>query len=146
MLHTQKMEGSALLITLIFLSVVALLTFSASVNSQIQQRMSHQLKVKILADQAADVGVHAFYQWLTHDAAHWNSHSWPTGEWVNADQQSYYTIPESSLVWGIHHVTLNVDGAIINELGAISESNLRVRFRHSIDNSKIYLDHWIELN
>lgn len=145
MMFNQKMSGNTLIITLIFLSVVALLTLSAAVNSQLQQRMSHQLQLKMLADQAADSGVVSFYQWLNEDPDHWLSASWPTGEWVNREQQSYFSIPESSLIWESQSVTLDVDGAIINESGALSESRLRVRFYHSPFTGKIHLDQWTEL-
>lgn len=145
MLYKQHMSGNTLIITLIFLSVVALLTFSATVNSQLQQRMSHQLQLKMLANHAADMGVIAFYDWLIEDPERWESATWPTGEWVNVEKQSYFSIPESSLVWAPHFVTFEVEGAIINESGALSESSLRVRFHHSPDSGRIYLDHWLEL-
>lgn len=145
MFYRHRQTGSTLIVTLIFLAVVALLTFSASVNSQLQQRMSHQFQLKMTADQAADVGVVAFYEWISSDPEYWASAHWPTGEWVDYAKQSYFHIPESALIWQAHQVTLNVEGAIINEAGAISETHLRVRFHRSEDSDKIHLDHWMEL-
>lgn len=145
MYYKNEINGNTLVITLIFLSVVALLSFSASVNSQLQQRMSHQFQLKMLADQAADAGVLAFYQWLTEDVDHWGSASWPTGDWVDIEQQSYFVIPEDELSWQENIVSLTVEGAIINESGALSETSLRVRFLHSLETGRIHLDHWMEL-
>ncbi len=138
-------QGNTLIITLIFLSVVALLTFSATVNSQLQQRMSHQFQLKMLADQAADAGVVAFYEWLTAEDDHWSASSWPTGEWVDLDTQSYFYIPEEGLIWQENRVILNVDGAIIQESGALSETNLRVSFYRFPESGRIILEHWMEL-
>lgn len=145
MFYQDRQTGSTLVITLIFLSVVALLTFSASVNSQLQQRMSHQFQLKMMADQAADAGVVAFYEWISSNPEYWESAHWPTGEWVDIAKQSYFHIPEGALIWQANQVTLNVEGAIINEAGAISETHLRVRFHRSAGNDSIHLEHWMEL-
>ena len=145
MFYHHKETGSVLVITLIFLAVVALLTFSASVNSQLQQRMSHQFQLKMMADQAADAGVVAFYEWISSNPEYWESAHWPTGEWVDFAKQSYFHIPEAALIWQTNQVTLNVEGAIINQAGALSETHLRVRFYRSLDSGNIHLDHWMEL-
>ena len=143
--YKSKIKGNTLIITLIFLSVVALLTFSAMVNSQLQQRMSHQFQLKILADQAADAGVLAFYDWLTEDIDHWESTSWPSGAWVDMAKQSYFVIPEETLIWQANKVSLMVEGFILNESSVLSETRLRVKFLHSPEAGRIHLDHWMEL-
>lgn len=137
--------GNTLMVTLIFILVVALLTFSASVNSQLQQRMSHQLQLKKTADQAADAGVVAFHQWVSAHPDHWESNAWPTDEWVDGVKQSYFAIPEGTLIWQAEQVILQVEGGIINQTGVMSETHLRVKFRRSIDTGRIYLAHWVEL-
>ncbi|MFN3882352.1 MAG: PilX N-terminal domain-containing pilus assembly protein [Nitrincola lacisaponensis] len=140
-----RMTGNALIMTLVFLSVITLLTFSAAVNSQLQQRMSHQLWLKMQADQAADAGVAAFYHWLHDDPEHWQAEGWPASGQVNAEIDSYYQIPESELQWQSDRVTLTVEGLIQRESETLSQSRLRVTFLHSIDTGRIHLDQWVEL-
>lgn len=139
------MQGNSLLVTLIFLSIIAMLTFSAAVNSQLQQRMSHNLHLKVQSDEAADAGVMAFYTWLSDDLDHWESEGWESLINGGNAPHSYYEILPDQVDWAGDFVSLTVRGAVSNEVGDLSSSLLRVSFYRSVDEGRIYLYNWAEL-
>ncbi|KGK41473.1 hypothetical protein LH51_14630 [Nitrincola sp. A-D6] len=144
-IQLKTMQGNSLLVTLIFLSVIAMLTFSAAVNSQLQQRMSHNLHLKVQSDEAADSGVMAFYTWLSADPDHWESEGWESLNSGDPSAQSYYEILADQLDWDGDYVTLTVRGAVQSDLDDVSNSLLRVSFYRSVDEGRIYLHNWAEL-
>ena len=146
-MHAQPkaMAGNSLLVTLIFLSVIAMLTFSAAVNSQLQQRMSHNLHLKVQSDEAADAGVMAFYTWLSAEPDHWGSDLWVSLSSDDTDPHSYYEVLPDQIDWQKDSVTLTVRGAVKNDAGDLSNSVLRVEFYRSTEDGRIYLYNWTEL-
>lgn len=144
-LQLKSMQGNSLLVTLIFLSVIAMLTFSAAVNSQLQQRMSHNLHLKVQADEAADAGVMAFYTWLCADPDHWESEDWDS--LINGEiaAHSYYEILADQLDWDGDYVTVTARGAVKSDLDDLSNSLLRVEFYRSEEDGRVYLHNWTEL-
>lgn len=141
----KTMQGNSLLVTLIFLSVIAMLTFSAAVNSQLQQRMSYNLHLKVQADEAADAGVMAFYTWVAADPDHWESDGWENLIVGEITPQRFYEILPDQLHWEGDFVTLSVRGTVRNDVGEISNSVLRVGFYRSDDDGRVYLHNWVEL-
>lgn len=116
--HPQKhfQKGSVLAISLILISLAAMITMVSMRASLMQEKMVSNENFKAISFTAAESGASSFTQWINDSSTVWNSNTWQnripttaTGN-QNIGPMGYYWIDPNDVVWSASSVTLKVIG------------------------------------